>query len=697
MRVTVGISFFNNETTLADAIRSVFAQTFRDWELLLVDDGSTDGSLAIAQSTDDPRVRVISDGENRGVPYRLNQITEMAEGEFIARMDGDDMMSPDRLAEQVAYLDANPNVDIVSNGIYIIDGEDNLIGVRGLGELDASPASVIKRGVLIQGSAMGRTEWWRKFPYDASYRRAEENELWCRSCKDSTFGKIRKPLYFCREQAKSPKAYLRDYLQSARTLRRIYRKYGHSLIGSMQTLALIGQTHVKSAIYCFATCVGLQSRLINRRNRSLADGERAKAQTAMQVALRTQVSGLPAHAPLPPLSTFHSPPLRLCRVVTVPSTFVSLLRHQLRTIARNGIDVTIVSGSGEHLETVSHELSLPYRAVEMKREISLIDDIRSLIRLYRLFKSENYNIAHSSTAKAGLLVALAAWLAHVPIRIHTYTGQRWVELRGFRRWITRFSDRIIGKLTTHCYADSKTQAEFLVKEGIVEASKITVLASGSISGVDLKRFDADAWRGRVAAETRRELGVDEDEILVLFVGRINRDKGVIELVSAFRDLAISGKKVELALVGPFEPELDPLPKAILDELDDNPRIRVVGRTPRPERYMGAADVLCLPSYREGFGSVVVEAAAMGVPTVATSIVGLTDAVEDGKTGILVPSKDVESLRDALQAMIIDTELREEMGQAARERARRLFDAEIVNQVVAEEYWRLSGVELRRAA
>ncbi|MDO8586165.1 MAG: glycosyltransferase [Armatimonadota bacterium] len=751
MRVTVGISFFNNETTLADAIRSVFAQTFQDWELLLINDGSTDGSLAIALSVDDPRVKVISDGENRGAPYRLNRITELARGEYIARMDGDDIMRPDRLAQQVEYLDANPNADIVSNGIYIIDGENNLIGVRCLDQLDASPDAALRRGILVQGSAMGRAEWWRKYPYDASYRRAEENELWCRSCKSSTFGKIPRPLYFCREQSKTPTAYLRDYMQSGRTLRRIYRKYGPSFVGWPQTAALIGQAYLKGEIYRAATYLGLQGRLISRRNRDLTPCEWADAEEALRTVMQTQVPGLPdagfgtevpKHQPItsivrdlqsstkqnpgiPVVSGFersgnpetnpfsvvsgHPCPetqsvrehrdkgvpiqqrLRLCRVVTTPLTFAALLRSQMRTIADNDIECLLVSGLSAELESISRGLSLPCHCVEMSRDISIFQDIKSLFRLYKLFRSERFDIVHSSTAKAGLLVAVAAWLARVKIRVHTYTGQRWVELRGLRRWIVRLCDRIIAILTTNCYADSDSQRQFLISERIIRPSKIAVLASGSISGVNLDRFDSDIWKGPAAADTRSELGVDENATLVLFVGRVNRDKGIVELVSAFTSLDIAGKKVELVLVGPFEPEFDPLPRSVIDELTSNPRIHVVGRTREPERYIGAADILCLPSYREGFGSVVIEAAAMGVPAVATAIVGLVDAVEDGKTGLLAPPKDVDSLRKALSVMIADPELRDRMGRAARERAERLFDAVIVNQAVADEYRRLFSV------
>lgn len=720
MRVTVGISFFNNETTLADAIRSVFAQTFQDWELILIDDGSTDGSLAIAQSVRDSRVSVISDGENRGVPYRLNQITELARGEYIARMDGDDIMHPERLALQVEYLDTHPDTDIVSNGLYIIDGENKLIGVRCIEPLDSSPANALARGILVQGSAMGRTAWWHKFPYDATYVRAEENELWCRSCKASTFGKILRPLYFCREHSKPPKQFLKGSLQSLHTLRRIYRGYGPSFIGWPRTVVMIGKAYLKGEIYRVATYLGLLPRIIDRRNKELAAQERAEAEVALRVVMQTYVPGIDIVTDLDNQSEYShiqarehlglqiarlvyeaqlsdknpsecQKKLRLCRIVTAPTTFVSLLHSQMRTIASNNIDCTLVSSPGEELDMMSRDLGLRCHAIDMSREINLIKDIKSLYRLYKFFKSERFDIVHSSTAKAGLLTAVAARLARVPLRIHTYTGQRWVELCGVRRWVVRLCDRIIAVLNTHCYADSRSQMVFLIGEGLIKPSKISVPASGSISGVDLNRFNPDKWKSSDALAVRQELGIDEDAIMILFVGRVNRDKGIIELIHAFKSLDVAGKKTELVLVGSFEPKLDPLPGAIIDALMTNPNIHIVGQTREPERYMGAADILCLPSYREGFGSVVIEAAAMGVPAVATSIVGLVDAVDDGKTGLLVSPKDVGSLRRALSTMILKSDLRERMGQAARERAERLFDARIVNQAVVDEYKRLFGL------
>jgi glycosyltransferase involved in cell wall biosynthesis len=253
----------------------------------------------------------------------------------------------------------------------------------------------------------------------------------------------------------------------------------------------------------------------------------------------------------------------------------------------------------------------------------------------------------------------------------------------------RICDWLIGHLDTHCYADSFSQRDFLVREGLVEASRISVLGAGSLSGVNLQRFNPDLFTGERAGDLRRKLGVPEHSLVILFVGRLAKGKGIRELVSAFRMLQRDFEELDLVLVGPsLESEHDPLSSETLEEISGNPHIHAVGFSNEPETYMRIADVLCLPSYREGFGSAVIEAAAMEVPAVASRVVGLVDAVVDGETGVLVPAKEVEALRRALAKMLSAPEIRRRMGRAARRRAVREFDSRIVNRLVFEEYLKL---------
>jgi glycosyltransferase involved in cell wall biosynthesis len=383
--------------------------------------------------------------------------------------------------------------------------------------------------------------------------------------------------------------------------------------------------------------------------------------------------------------------LRICRIVTVPFIFETLLREQLEYMAQHGVEMSLVSSPGPALRGVCQSLGIGYCPITMARQPQPGRDLRSLLSLTSLFLRRRFDIVHSTAPKAGLLTALAGALARVPVRIHTFTGQVWVEMHGWSRSMMRWCDWLISHLDTQCYADSTSQRDFLVGEGLAVASKISVLGAGSLSGVNLDRFALDAHGGRCAADLRRELGISEQSLVILFVGRLAKEKGIGELVSVFRMLQAEGKDVDLILVGPsLDSERAPLSVETWQEISRNSRIHPVGFSHEPEKYMGAADVLCLPSYREGFGSAVIEAAAMGVPAVASRVVGLVDAVVDGETGFLAPAKDVEALKEALAGMLSSPEIRHRMGRAARERAVRDFDSTWINHLVLEEYRKLAA-------
>ncbi len=380
--------------------------------------------------------------------------------------------------------------------------------------------------------------------------------------------------------------------------------------------------------------------------------------------------------------------LRVCRLATVPITFATLLPTQIQLIVKAGIDLTLVSSAGEHFAQFLDVPSLHCYVLQMSRKIDYLRDLTSLFRLIRFLQREKFDIIHSSTPKAGLLTAIAGWLVGVPIRIHTYTGQVWIEMKSPARELMRGIDWLIGVLNTHTYADSFSQREFLIRERVVDSHKIAVLGFGSISGVDLTRFNPiklTPHRTRI----RHQLNISDKALIIIFVGRVTQDKGVVELIDAFEQLSQKREDLHLILVGPLDAERDPLPSNILNSLSGNASIHFVGFTSQPEAYLAAADIFCLPSYREGFGSVVIEAAAMNLSTVATTVTGLVDAVVDNETGLLVPPKDSKALAVALAALIDSPAMRHRIGRAARQRVLSQFDAAIVNQAVVDEYFKLA--------
>ncbi len=288
MTISIGLPFYNNSATLIDALRSIFAQTFQDWELILVDDGSSDKSLEIVRTVCDPRVRVYSDGINCGLSNRLNQIARLARAPFLARMDADDMMHPERLAKQYRFLEENPHVDLVDAAIYSIDMFGRLTGVRGRKQLDVRPQSVLRSGLLIHPTVLGRTDWFCRNPYDPQFYRAEDHELWCRSIEYTTFSRITEPLLFYREG----KINLNNYLATQRTDRKILRQYGPAIVGEWRTLWLIVSSFVKGGSYWFCRQAGIDRCLVSLRNSRMRSEERIDAIKILQKIKHTSVPGL---------------------------------------------------------------------------------------------------------------------------------------------------------------------------------------------------------------------------------------------------------------------------------------------------------------------------------------------------------------------------------------------------------------------
>lgn len=379
--------------------------------------------------------------------------------------------------------------------------------------------------------------------------------------------------------------------------------------------------------------------------------------------------------------------MKIARIATVPFFLQNHLREQIVASVAAGHELVLIASEGPEMAQLRAIPGVRIQCIHIPRRIAPLHDMWALWRLYRLFRRERFDIVHSTTPKAGLLTALAGALARVPLRLHTFTGQPWVELSGLKRLLARNADRITAGLDTHCYADSPSQRAFLVGEHIASPQRLTVLGAGSLAGVNLARFDPERWHA-LRQSIRADLGVEPDTSVITFIGRLNRDKGLQELVAAFAELRQRGLACKLILVGPRDVDWHELSASCRHAIEHDPAIISVGYSAEPERYLAISDVFCLPSYREGFGNVVIEAAAMGVPTVGTDIVGLRDAIVDGETGMLVPPRQVAALAEALQMLLRDPALRQRLGAQARKRAIAEFKANSVNASVLAEYQRL---------
>lgn len=366
---------------------------------------------------------------------------------------------------------------------------------------------------------------------------------------------------------------------------------------------------------------------------------------------------------------------KLCFVATIPAAVHAFLKGHIRASAEKWSVKIVANPAGAEMLS---GLGAQFIPLAIERKPAPWRDLCAFVHLVILFRRERFDLIQSITPKAGLLTMLAGWLAGVPVRMHTFTGQVWATKRGWKRGVLKIFDRLIVLFATHVLVDSPSQCDFLVAEGILPQGKGVVIGQGSICGVDAQRFHQDVQERDLV---RTELDIGLKQTVILFLGRLNRDKGMLDLAAAFCDIASRSNDVVLVLVGAEED----VPFSRVQEICGvhRGRLRRVSFTSEPERYMAAVDIFCLPSYREGFGQVIIEAAASGVPTVASRIYGISDAVEDGKTGLLFPAGDVVALTQALERLITDIDLRRQMGEAARLRALALFRSQkITDEVMA---------------
>jgi glycosyltransferase involved in cell wall biosynthesis len=363
------------------------------------------------------------------------------------------------------------------------------------------------------------------------------------------------------------------------------------------------------------------------------------------------------------------PKPRFCIVTTSDLIVRFFLLDLLRALSKH-YTLTLVVNTGDDALLSRHGIPAELVRLGIERAIAPLADAAALARLGRLFVRQRFDGVVSLAPKAGLLAMAAARFARIPFRCHVFQGEVWASARGVRRALLKSLDRFVATLATHLLVISASERSVLEREGIVQPGQAELIANGSLCGVDLDRFRADPqWRG----DARSELGLPRGALVVLFLGRITRDKGVLDLAHAFRAVAGALPQAHLVYVGPDEQGLEPALRAAVGE--HSARLRIRGLTDAPERYIAAADVLALPSYREGFGNVLIEAAAAGVPGLASRIYGIEDALRDGETGLLHPPGDVGAIAAGLRRLFEDAPLREKLGRQARERAAREFGRE----------------------
>lgn len=359
--------------------------------------------------------------------------------------------------------------------------------------------------------------------------------------------------------------------------------------------------------------------------------------------------------------------------MTVPVSLF-FLRGQAGYLRARGIETQAIASPGEELARFAAEEEVETAAVPMLRRIAPMADLRALFRLARELRQRRPVIVHAHTPKGGLLGMVGAFLARVPLRIYHISGLAFVTASGPRRFLLRATEWVSCALAHGVLCVSRSVREVAIAEHLCAAGKISVLLGGSINGVDAQeRFNPARHRG-AREETRARLGIPQDAVVVSFVGRVVREKGIAELAQTFQLLREELPLLHLLIVGPLESQ-DPVDARIRQQLAEDPRVHQVGLDWNTPPYYAASDLLVLPTWREGFGVVLIEAAAMALPVVATRVPGCVDAVEDGVTGALVPPRDPQALAAAIRGYLTDPVRARRHGEAGRARVLRDFQQE----------------------
>jgi len=292
-KVTIAIPFYNNKGSILDAVRSVFAQSYTDWVLLLVNDGSDDGSLEIVQKIKDERVQLLNDGSNKGLIYRLNQIIHITETKYLARMDADDIMHPLRIEKQFKYLEEHQYIDVLDTAIYTMDIDKNPIGIRRTEKMTVSYKNLLNNGIMTHSSIMGKTDWFKNNLYSEDFYRAEDQELWCRTFRYSVFDRLNEPLLIYREG----NIEIRNYIDSIKSTMKIIRKYGDNFCSFFFIRFLLLRQIGKIITYWIFGLFHCQYILSSMRNRKLNKNERELVCRLIIDNAKTLIPGVERNGP----------------------------------------------------------------------------------------------------------------------------------------------------------------------------------------------------------------------------------------------------------------------------------------------------------------------------------------------------------------------------------------------------------------
>ena len=346
-------------------------------------------------------------------------------------------------------------------------------------------------------------------------------------------------------------------------------------------------------------------------------------------------------------------------------------------------DVTAISADDKELQRVTTKYGVKYHHLEMTRTISPLKDLTAVFKLYQFLKKEKPEMVHSHTPKAGIVGMMAAFLAGVPHRFHTVAGLPLLEATGTKRKVLNFVEKLTYSFATKVYPNSFGLEEIIMQNHFCKPNKLEVIANGSSNGIDTAYFSPLHFSDLDNDNLRNTLDLKTDDFVFIFIGRLVGDKGINELITASKSLDFP--QVKLLLVGPYETELDPLKAETLHEIDHNANIITVGFQPDVRPYFAIANALVFPSYREGFPNGVLQAGAMGLPSIVTNINGCNEIIQDHQNGLIIPVKDPVALEKAMRLLVEDQTLYQKLQQQARKKVVDNYEQQVVWEALLAAY------------
>ncbi|RIW15858.1 glycosyltransferase family 1 protein [Algoriphagus lacus] len=378
---------------------------------------------------------------------------------------------------------------------------------------------------------------------------------------------------------------------------------------------------------------------------------------------------------------------KLIRITTVPLSLKLLLAGQMKYMKEQGWEVVMISSDGREVDQVVRNEGVRHEVIPFTRRITPFQDLKCIWLLIKLFQREKPDIVHTHTPKAGLLGMIAANLSGVKIRIHTLAGIPAMSAEGNKKSLLESVEKWTYSNATEVWPNSEGLRKFVIEQELCPENKLKLIHKGSSNGVDLEKFNRESLKENHLVAATMRIMPGEDDFIILSVGRLVKDKGIEELVSAFLNSKIVNRS-KLVLLGSFEQELNPISPETMQTIRDHARIVQIDWTDHVSHYLALADVLVHPSHREGFPNVLLEAGAMNVPVICSNIIGNIDIITQQKTGLIFPIKNAEVLKEALEFAFVKRDKMAQYAEKLNQEVVEYYDRKILHKEIFSNYQRL---------